>query len=317
MVYRKLKSFVYIFLFAACFVSCKMITGSGGGSGSGSGSSSSGVKYKVSHMLQNLDGNGYTEKTSQTLRGKAGADTKASAKSYTGFFLKEEVVQAPIASDGSTEVKIYYDRKIFTITFDAGEGTFPDEGADVHTVTREFRYGEEVVPPAATKDGASVVWPNLGNADKNRTFTATWDSESFGLKNKYFYLVSATNQSGSSVISEFSTTDKSFIYIFGRDWQFDSGFYMAKDNPTWFKFYHKNSNGNENGSEYNSICGSSDIDMEKRSITGHFYGKKLPVTFSADKTMLTLTVPCKTLMSHNLDYPFGEEGSYTLVFKSN
>lgn len=315
MVYRKLKSFVYIFLFAVCFFSCRTDIGSGTAGGSGS----TGVKYKVLHMLQDVDGNGYTEKEKdrQTLRGAAGAMTKAKQKNYTGFYLKEDVSQVPIASDGSTEVKIYYDRKIFTITFDAGEGTFPDEGADVHTVTREFRYGEEVVPPAATKDGASVVWPNLGNADKNRTFTATWDSESFGLKNKYFYLYSAKNESGSSVLSEFSTTDKSFIYIFGRDWQFDSGFYMAKDNPTWFKFYHKNSNGNENGSEYNSICGSSDIDMEKRSITGHFYGKKLPVTFSADKTTLTLTVPCKTLMSHNLDYPFGEEGSYTLVFKSN
>ncbi len=42
--------------------------------------------------------------------------TAAVAKSYEGFTAKD-VVQQTIAGDGSTVVKIYYDRNSYTITY--------------------------------------------------------------------------------------------------------------------------------------------------------------------------------------------------------
>src|SRR5574344_1595845 len=80
--------------------------------------------YTVEHYLQNAADSDYTIKSTdtQTKYGKKDAATKAKAKSYAGF-TAQVIVQGIVAVDGSTVVKVYYDRNTITLTFDLDGGT--------------------------------------------------------------------------------------------------------------------------------------------------------------------------------------------------
>ena len=89
-------------------------------------------------MQQNIADNNYTLKESETKTGKVGEATSANAKSYEGF-TAQSVTQATIAASG-TEVEIKYDRKSYTVTFNANDGS---------TVTSQsVRYGATATKPA-------------------------------------------------------------------------------------------------------------------------------------------------------------------------
>ena len=82
------------------------------------------VNYTVKHYQQNIEDNKYTEVEAdrQTLSGITGQTTAAAAKTYTGF-TAQAVTQQTIKADGSTVVKIYYDRLTYTVTWMNGENT--------------------------------------------------------------------------------------------------------------------------------------------------------------------------------------------------
>ena len=101
-----------------------------------------GTAYKVEHWQQNVADDGYTLAKTEPITGTTGEETAAKEEEAVGFTAKE-FAQAKIAADGSTVVKIYYDRKIITLTFDA------DNGEDKTTLSGKF--GAEIVPPAPEK----------------------------------------------------------------------------------------------------------------------------------------------------------------------
>lgn len=98
---------------------------------------SSGTAYKVEHYQQNLVGDDYTkvEADTRTLYGTTGQATAAKAKTYEGFTAKS-FEQQDIAADGSTVIKIYYDRNTYTVTYDLNGviGTAPVD-------SNSYRYG--------------------------------------------------------------------------------------------------------------------------------------------------------------------------------
>ena len=65
--------------------------------------------YFVEHYLQNVEDDSYELKESQTLEGLVGQETSAKASEYDGYKAKD-FKQETIKADGSTSVKIYYDR---------------------------------------------------------------------------------------------------------------------------------------------------------------------------------------------------------------
>ena len=75
-----------------------------------------GTVYKVEHYQENIDNDEYTlvEADTEYKTGITGEDTSAQAQPYEGFTVKT-VEQVKIAADGSSVVKIYYDRKIITL----------------------------------------------------------------------------------------------------------------------------------------------------------------------------------------------------------
>lgn len=87
------------------------------------------VNYTVEHYQQTISvGNNYTLFETETLSAPTGSATQASAKTYTGF-TAQSFSQATVSGNGSTVVKIYYNRNTYTVTFDAngGSGTMSEQ----------------------------------------------------------------------------------------------------------------------------------------------------------------------------------------------
>ena len=97
-------------------------------------------KYTVEHWLQNIDDDDYVckQSDSQQLYGKAGTMTTATAKNYPGF-KAQEIEQAVIQPDGTTVVKIKYDRKIITVTINLDGGSLLGYGS---IITKTGKFGE-------------------------------------------------------------------------------------------------------------------------------------------------------------------------------
>ena len=131
-----------------------------------------GTAYKIEHYKQNIEDDNYTLESSdtETKTGTTGSTTAAAAKTYTGFTAKP-VTQQTIAPDGSTIVKIYYDRKTATLSFNT------DGGNAVTPITGKF--GAAVTKPAnPAKTGYTFAsWtpliPTVMPAE-DAVFTAVW-----------------------------------------------------------------------------------------------------------------------------------------------
>ena len=99
--------------------------------------------YTVEHYLQNLAGDGYILEESESKAGTTGQPTAAAAKTYDGFTVKA-FSQAVIAADGSTVVKIYYDRNEYTLTYKiVGDFFTDDEHAE-----QTYKFGAAVTAAA-------------------------------------------------------------------------------------------------------------------------------------------------------------------------
>ena len=131
-----------------------------------------GTAYKIEHYKQNIEDDNYTLESSdtETKTGTTGSSTAAAAKTYTGFTAKP-VTQQTIAPDGSTIVKIYYDRKTATLSFNT------DGGNAITPITGKF--GAAVTKPAnPAKTGYTFAsWtpliPTVMPAE-DAVFTAVW-----------------------------------------------------------------------------------------------------------------------------------------------
>ena len=136
-----------------------------------------GTAYKIEHYKQNIEDDNYTLESSdtETKTGTTGSTTAAAAKTYTGFTAKP-VTQQTIAPDGSTIVKIYYDRKIATLSFNTNGGNA------VTPITGKF--GAAVTKPAnPAKTGYTFTsWtpliPTVMPAE-DAAYTANWTANTY------------------------------------------------------------------------------------------------------------------------------------------
>ena len=136
-----------------------------------------GTAYKIEHYKQNIEDDNYTLESSntETKTGTTGSTTAAAAKTYTGFTAKP-VTQHTIAPDGSTIVKIYYDRKIATLSFNTNGGNA------ITPITGKF--GAAVTKPAnPAKTGYTFAsWtpliPTVMPAE-DAAYTANWTANTY------------------------------------------------------------------------------------------------------------------------------------------
>ncbi len=117
--------------------------------------------YKVEHYLEDINADTYTLADTDNMTGTTGALTAAEANTYAGFTV-QTFAQETIAADGSTVVKIYYDRNSYTLTYKVTGEYFADD-----KVAEEFYdYGETVIPLATdmTKEGYTFSgWSEILN----------------------------------------------------------------------------------------------------------------------------------------------------------
>lgn len=127
--------------------------------------------YAVCHYQQDVDGTGYTLASTDHLEGTTDSTVTAEPKDYAGFHRNTDhsgnVVSMVVAPDGSTVLKLYYDRDLHTVTFDSLGGSL------VSKVTG-IRYGATVSKPTdPTRTGYTFLrWQTAKEDGKNYVFTA-------------------------------------------------------------------------------------------------------------------------------------------------
>ena len=77
------------------------------------------IPYRVEHYLQDVEGDGYTLVDTANLTGPTDAPVEAKKNAYNHFTCNSEKsdLSGVISGDGTSVLKIYYDRELFTVTW--------------------------------------------------------------------------------------------------------------------------------------------------------------------------------------------------------
>lgn len=146
--------------------------------------------YVVHHKYENVNNDSYIEDESQreTLWGAIGQNTKAVAKTVTGFEV-QSFSQQIIAKNNTTEVSINYRRKRVQLTFNANTGAWSD--GTVKTVEGKFG-GSVTIPSTATlkkedyefkgwSPSVPLIFPAF-----NAEYNAQWEQAFANYKVEYY-----------------------------------------------------------------------------------------------------------------------------------
>ena len=129
-----------------------------------------GTVYRVEHYQQNVEDDEYTFYEAEEKTGTTDTPTSSTAKNYEGFTAKEFEEQT-ILADGSTVVKIYYDRNTYTVSFDSKEGS--PESYESETIKYQKTATEPISP---TKTGYTFDgW--YTSSDEGTTLQTKFDFE--------------------------------------------------------------------------------------------------------------------------------------------
>ena len=106
-----------------------------------------GISYTVEHYQQNVADDDYTLADRESKTGAAGQLTAAESKSYLGFTV-QGFDQQTVKGDGSTVVKVYYNRNEYTLTYDlnSSDAAWTDSETDQ---SHKYRFGAEITTPTS------------------------------------------------------------------------------------------------------------------------------------------------------------------------
>lgn len=160
------------------------------------------VKFTVEHYQQNVDDDNYTLANTEIKNGYTESPVGANlATTYEGFYSLLYDTTTKIAADGSTVVKIYYDRYYFLMNFDL------DGGYGVEPIYA--RYDAPISVGDPTKPGYTFnVWePELPAKmpAENTTHKATWNTSTTSYTVVYWY--ENANDDGYSYVADQTITD--------------------------------------------------------------------------------------------------------------
>ena len=101
------------------------------------------TKYTVEHYQEQLGG-GYVNTASEELKGTTESEAAVQVKDAPGFHVKS-AEKKTIAPDGSTVVKVYYDRNEYTVKFNLDNGT--------ENVVQTYKHGADLHAPTPSRSG--------------------------------------------------------------------------------------------------------------------------------------------------------------------
>lgn len=160
------------------------------------------VEFTVEHYKQNVNDDNYTLSDTETKKGITESLVGANlATTYEGFYSLLYDTSTKIAADGSTVVKVYYDRYYYLMNFDL------DGGYGVEPIYA--RYGATINVGTPTKPGYSFNgWnPELPATmpAESATHKATWKVGTTSYTVVYWY--ENANDDGYSYVADQKITD--------------------------------------------------------------------------------------------------------------
>lgn len=129
------------------------------------------TKYIEAHYLEQLGG-GYVNTASKELKGTTESEAAVPDKKYPGFH-KKSAEKKTIAPDGSTVVKVYYDRNSYDVTFKLKN----NKGNGMDDIVKRYKYAETLTAPNASLSGYTFTgWsPKLPETvESDAEYTAQW-----------------------------------------------------------------------------------------------------------------------------------------------
>lgn len=132
------------------------------------------TKYTVIHFWENANDDGYSFKESETKTGATGDKTNAGAKSYQGF-TAQTITQQEIAGDGSTIVKVYYKRNVYSVRFYSNSGIF-GSSKEYTSLRITAKYGANISAKWPTYNGSNA-W---ATSDGGNTYQVNIDTMPLG-----------------------------------------------------------------------------------------------------------------------------------------
>lgn len=129
------------------------------------------TKYVVEYYQEQLGG-GYSVIESEKPTGTTESEAAVPVKEYPGFHEKS-AEKKTIAPDGSTVVKVYYDRNSYNVTFKLKN----DKGNGMDDVVKRYKYAETLTAPNASLSGYTFMgWtPELPEiVTESAEYTAQW-----------------------------------------------------------------------------------------------------------------------------------------------
>lgn len=183
------------------------------------------VTYTVEHCQKNIENDEYTFLViTEQLSGKTEELTAALAKDYPGF-TAQNITQSKIAADGSTVVKIYYDRKTINLTFNLDGGNIDGKSEDVVV---SGKYGAEIPLPVIKEPLKENFKFKKWDKDIPQTFPA--DDETFVAQyiGRFFITVNLVDCDSDLKISK-SETDEFVYKITVPESYTDISYYINKE----------------------------------------------------------------------------------------
>lgn len=128
--------------------------------------------YTVQHKIQNINDNNYTFREEEIKTAPANRKTAAEPKNYEGFTAKLPITQKYIDPDGSTVVTVFYDRNIYTFSFNTSGGNTIESvqgkyGAALPTIQVPVKQGY-------TFSRWNPDLPQVFNTISNKEYSAVW-----------------------------------------------------------------------------------------------------------------------------------------------
>ena len=130
--------------------------------------------YKVLHYKQGE--NGYILEETDNLTAETESEVTAVPKTYEGYVEninhEDRVASGTVLGDGSLELKLYYDKITYEVTFKDGETVLD---------TQTINYGESAVAPTPKKEGYVLRWDKEFDSVKSDLIVnAVWKRDTDG-----------------------------------------------------------------------------------------------------------------------------------------
>ncbi len=172
------------------------------------------TKYTVQHYQEQLGG-GYVNTASEELKGTTESEAAVQLKDAPGFHVKS-AEKKTIAPDGSTVVKVYYDRNEYTVMFNLDNGT--------ENVVQTYKHGADLHAPTPSRSGYTFAGWNSKLPEivtENAEYAAQWTANDNAVT---FVTNGGTDVAGQTVKTDAKITEPSDPtrtgYTFG-DWYTD------------------------------------------------------------------------------------------------